>query len=43
MKGDHLEDMGLGRRIILKLVFKMDGETWIGLLWLRMGTGEGML
>ena len=43
MNRDHLEDLGLGRRIILKLVFKMDGEAWIGLLWLRMETGDGLL
>ena len=43
MKGGHLEDVGLDRRIILKLVFKMDREAWFGLLWLRMGTGDRLL
>ena len=43
MKGGHLEDVGLGITIILKIVFKMDEEAWIGLLWLRMGTVEGLL
>ena len=38
------EGRPLGRRgIILKIVFKMDEEAWIGLLWLRMGTVEGLL
>jgi len=40
MKGGHWEDVGLGRRIILKLVFKMDREAWIGLLWLMVGKGD---
>jgi hypothetical protein len=30
--------------IILKWVFKMwDGEAWIGLIWIRIGTGVGYL
>jgi len=30
--------------IILKWVFKMwDGEAWIGLIWIRIGTGGGYL
>jgi hypothetical protein len=34
---DHLEDVGVGRRIILKVILKKwDGRTWIGFLWLRM-------
>jgi len=43
MNGDCLEDLGLVRRIILKLAFRVDGEAWIGGLWLRMGTGDGLL
>ena len=37
---DHLEDVCIDERIILKLIFKKCGvEAWIGLIWLRIGTG----
>jgi hypothetical protein len=43
-EGDHLEDPGVDRRIILKCVFeKWDGAAWIGLIWLGIGTGGGLL
>jgi hypothetical protein len=37
-EGDHLEDPGVDRRIILKWIFKKrNGVAWTGLIWLRIG------
>jgi hypothetical protein len=34
----------LDGRIILKWILKKwDGEAWTGLIWLRIGTGGGLL
>jgi hypothetical protein len=35
-EGDHLEDTGLDRRIILKWALKQ-GWVWTGLIWLCIG------
>jgi hypothetical protein len=44
MEGDHLEDLGVDRRIILKWILKMWArEAWPGLIWLRIRTGGGHL
>jgi hypothetical protein len=41
---DHLEDPGVNRRIIIKWILKKrDEESWTGLIWLRIGTGGGLL
>jgi hypothetical protein len=42
--GDHLEDPGIDGRIILKRIFERLGVgTQTGLIWLRIGTGGGLL
>ena len=43
-EGDHFEDPGVDWRIILKCIFKKwNGGGWTGLIWLRTGTGGGLL
>jgi hypothetical protein len=45
MKGrHHMENLDFGRKIILKWILKKyDGEIWIGLVLLRIGTCNRLL
>ena len=40
---DHFEDPGLDGMIILKWIFRRDGNAWTGLIWLRVGMRSGLL
>jgi len=40
---DHLETPGVDLKIILRRIFRKWDGAWIGLSWLRIGTGGGHL
>jgi hypothetical protein len=35
---DHLQDQIVDGRLILKVLNKLGGRSWTGLIWLRIGT-----
>jgi hypothetical protein len=40
---DHLENIGIERRIILKCILnKQDGRAWTRRVWLKIRTSEGI-
>jgi len=39
----HFEDPDLDGRMILRCIFRQCDETWIGLIWFRIETGDGHL
>jgi hypothetical protein len=44
LREDHLGDPRIDGGIVLKWIFKKwDGGAWTGLIWLRIGTGGGLL
>jgi hypothetical protein len=38
----YLQDLSVDGRIILKLIFKKWNGAWTRLIWLRIGTGNGL-
>jgi hypothetical protein len=38
----HMEDLGLDGSIILNGPSRSGTEAWTGLIWLRMGVGDGV-
>ena len=41
---NHLEDPGIDGKIILRwIIRKWDVGAWTGLIWLRKGTGGGLM
>jgi hypothetical protein len=38
----RLDDLGVGGRIILKCILNWMEMTWAGLIWLRIGTSDGL-
>jgi hypothetical protein len=41
---DHWEDQDIGGRTILKWILeRQDGVVWTGSIWVRIGTGGGLL
>ena len=44
VEGDHLGNIGIEGKLVLKYTLENnDGRTWIGLIWLRVGTRDRLL
>ena len=41
-QGDHLQDIYVDGRIILKGIVNKDGRFWTGLFWLKVRKGDGL-
>jgi hypothetical protein len=39
----HYEDGVGGRIILIRIIEKYDMVVWIGFIWLRIGTSDGLL
>jgi hypothetical protein len=42
-EGNYLKDQGVGGKTILKRIFQKFDEGHTGSIWLRIGTGGGLL
>jgi len=42
-QGDHLEDLCVDGRVILKWICNKGRRSWTGLIWLKIWTGDGLL
>jgi hypothetical protein len=40
--GEHLEELGVDRKIILERNLGKEDEMWTGWIWLRIGTNGGL-
>jgi hypothetical protein len=40
---ENVEELGIGERTILKRIFNKRDGVWTGLMWVRIGTGGGLL
>jgi hypothetical protein len=40
---DHLIDLDVDGKIMLKCIFKKSNGAWTGLIWFRVGRGSGLL
>jgi hypothetical protein len=44
LKGsDHLKDLGIDGMILKCILRKQGGRMWTGFIWLKTGTGGGLL